>query len=54
MQDRMKTEFKERYGNDLTDEELRLAARNEMVDKMKVQLSKEGKFQVVLGCQFGI
>ena len=34
--------FKDRYGSDLSDEELRLAARADMIDQMQTQLKKEG------------
>jgi hypothetical protein len=42
IQERVKAEFKERYGSDLSDEELRLAARAEMKERMEVQLAAEG------------
>jgi len=42
IQQRVKEEFQERYGFDLTDEELRDKARNEMIDRMQQQLKDEG------------
>ena len=41
IRERVKEEFVERYGN-LSDSELREKARDEMVDRMKQQLQKEG------------
>lgn len=40
--ERVKQEFQERYGSDLSDSELRLAARAEMLERMEAQLEKEG------------
>ena len=42
IQERVKAEFQERYGSDLSDEELRKAARAEMMEQMEAQLEKEG------------
>ena len=42
MQERVKEEFKERYGSDLSDTELRDAARAEMLARMEEQLASEG------------
>ncbi|KAL3798857.1 hypothetical protein HJC23_004645 [Cyclotella cryptica] len=42
IQERVKQEFQERYGSDLSDSELRLAARAEMLERMEAQLEKEG------------
>lgn len=42
MQERVKQEFQERYGSDLSDEELRTAARAEMLERMEAQLASEG------------
>mmetsp|Transcript_17410 Transcript_17410/g.50668 ORF Transcript_17410/g.50668 Transcript_17410/m.50668 type:complete len:854 (-) Transcript_17410:101-2662(-) len=42
IQERVKAEFQERYGSDLSDDELRLAARAEMMERMEDQLAKEG------------
>ncbi|CAJ1942966.1 unnamed protein product [Cylindrotheca closterium] len=42
IQERVKDEFKSRYGSDLSDEELRLAAREDMVQQMQKQLASEG------------
>jgi len=42
IQQRVKEEFQDRYGNDLTDEELRSAARADMMQQMEKQLEKEG------------
>lgn len=42
IQERVKTEFKERYGSDLSDEELRLAARADMMQRMEAQLAADG------------
>jgi len=42
IRERVKSEFKDRYGQNLSDEELRAAAREEMIDNMKNQLKKEG------------
>merc|ERR1719446_1363756 len=42
IQARVKEEFKERYGSDLTDEELRDRARSEMIERMEDQLREEG------------
>jgi len=42
IQERVKTEFKERYGDGLSDEELRTAARAEMQERMEEQLAAEG------------
>jgi len=42
IQERVKAEFQDRYGSDLSDEELRLAARSEMQERMKAQLASEG------------
>ena len=42
IRDRVKEEFLSRYGKDLSDEELRARAREEMIDQMKNQLKKEG------------
>ena len=38
----MKEEFKDRYGSNLSDDELRAAARADMINKMQSQLQKEG------------
>eukprot|EP01035_Chromulina_nebulosa_P017905 gene17905-23525_t len=42
IQQRVKQEFLERYGSNLTDEELRLKAREEMISRMEKQLKDEG------------
>ena len=42
IQERVKQEFLERYGSDLSDEELRLAARADMMQRMEAQLASEG------------
>ena len=42
IRERVKDEFKERYGQNLSDEELRAAARQEMIENMKTQLQNEG------------
>eukprot|EP00596_Hydrurales_sp_CCMP1899_P000119 CAMPEP_0119043704 /NCGR_PEP_ID=MMETSP1177-20130426/25066_1 /TAXON_ID=2985 /ORGANISM="Ochromonas sp, Strain CCMP1899" /LENGTH=895 /DNA_ID=CAMNT_0007012395 /DNA_START=350 /DNA_END=3037 /DNA_ORIENTATION=+ len=42
MRDRFKEEFQTRYGEGLSDDELRAAAREEMVTKMEAQLKEEG------------
>ena len=42
MQERVKAEFQERYGSDLSDTELRDAARSEMLERMEEQLASEG------------
>jgi len=42
IQERVKAEFQERYGGDLTDEELRDAARADMIERMEEQLASEG------------
>lgn len=42
MRERFKEEFQSRYGEGLSDEELRAAAREEMVGKMQAQLKEEG------------
>lgn len=42
MQERVKEEFKERYGADLSDMELRDAARTDMLERMEEQLASEG------------
>jgi len=42
IQERVKEEFKERYGSDLSDIELRDAARADMLERMEAQLASEG------------
>lgn len=42
MRERFKEEFQSRYGEGLSDEELRAAAREEMVGRMEAQLKEEG------------
>lgn len=42
IQERVKAEFLDRYGSDLTDDELRAAAQSEMQERMKEQLASEG------------
>ena len=42
MQERVKEEFQERYGADLSDMELRDAARADMLERMEAQLASEG------------
>ncbi|KAL7542745.1 hypothetical protein ACHAXR_012087 [Thalassiosira sp. AJA248-18] len=42
MQERVKEEFQERYGADLSDLELRDAARADMLERMEEQLASEG------------
>merc|ERR1712238_346329 len=42
IQERVKAEFKERYGDGLSDEEIRTAARAEMQERMEEQLAAEG------------
>ena len=40
--ERVKAEFQERYGTELSDRELELAARDEMIGAMEAQLASEG------------
>ena len=42
IQERVRDEFRTRYGSDLSDEELREKARAEMIKQMETQLEKEG------------
>lgn len=42
IQERVKEEFKDLYGSQLSDEELRLAARADMMQRMEAQLASEG------------
>lgn len=42
IQERVKAEFQERYGAELSDEELRKAARADMIKQMEAQLESEG------------
>jgi predicted unusual protein kinase regulating ubiquinone biosynthesis (AarF/ABC1/UbiB family) len=42
IQERVKAEFQERYGAELSDGELQQAARAEMVERMEAQLASEG------------
>ncbi|CAB9506169.1 OF BC1 COMPLEX KINASE 3, chloroplastic [Seminavis robusta] len=42
IQERVKQEFQERYGSDLSDKELQQAARAEMLERMEAQLASEG------------
>eukprot|EP00977_Amphora_coffeiformis_P019132 scaffold6915_cov170-Amphora_coffeaeformis.AAC.9 len=42
IQERVKAEFRERYGSDLNDEDLRQAARADMLKRMEDQLASEG------------
>jgi aarF domain-containing kinase len=42
IQERVKEEFKERYGTGLTDDEIQVAARAEMMERMEAQLASEG------------
>ena len=42
MQERVKEEFQDRYGSDLSDLELRDAARAYMLERMEAQLASEG------------
>lgn len=42
IQERVKADFQERYGSGLSDEELRVAARAEMRERMEAQLAAEG------------
>jgi len=42
IQERVKAEFKDRYGDALSDEELRTAARADMMERMEKQLEAEG------------
>ena len=42
IQERVKAEFQERYGSELSDEDLRLAARADMLQRMEDQLASEG------------
>ena len=42
IQERVKAEFQERYGSDLSDKELQEAARAEMMQRMEAQLESEG------------
>ena len=42
IQERVKAEFRDRYGSDLTDEDLREAARSDMLKRMEEQLASEG------------
>ena len=42
IQERVKAEFQERYGANLSDDDLRKAARAEMLQRMEEQLASEG------------
>lgn len=42
IRERMISDFRERYGADLTDDELRVKAREEMINRFEVQLKSEG------------
>ena len=42
IQERVKQEFQERYGEQLSDKELQEAARAEMLKRMETQLASEG------------
>ena len=42
IQERVKAEFQDRYGSDLSDKELQEAARAEMIQRMEDQLASEG------------
>lgn len=42
IQERVKKEFQERYGADLSDTELQAAARAEMMERMEEQLASQG------------
>jgi aarF domain-containing kinase len=42
IQERVKKEFQERYGSELSDKELQAAARAEMLERMEAQLASEG------------
>merc|ERR1740139_1571239 len=42
IQERVKAEFQDRYGNDLSDEQIRKAAQAEMMERMESQLEAEG------------
>jgi predicted unusual protein kinase regulating ubiquinone biosynthesis (AarF/ABC1/UbiB family) len=42
IQERVKAEFQERYGSNLSDEEIQTAARAEMLERMETQLASEG------------
>jgi len=42
IQERVRDEFKERYGDSLSDEEIQKAARAEMIEAMETQLASEG------------
>lgn len=42
IQERVKEEFKDLYGSDLSDAELRTAARADMLERMEAQLASEG------------
>jgi hypothetical protein len=42
IQERVKAEFQERYGSDLSDEDLQKAARAEMLERAETQLAAEG------------
>ena len=42
IQERVKAEFQDRYGSDLSDQELQKAARAEMLQRMEEQLASEG------------
>ena len=42
IQERVKLEFQDRYGSELSDKELQAAARAEMMERMEAQLASEG------------
>jgi aarF domain-containing kinase len=42
IQERVKAEFQDRYGSELSDEDLQKAARSEMLERMEAQLESEG------------
>jgi predicted unusual protein kinase regulating ubiquinone biosynthesis (AarF/ABC1/UbiB family) len=42
LRDRVKDEFRQRYGADLSDEELRAKARADMIQQMETRLKEEG------------
>lgn len=52
IQERVKAEFQERYGSDLSDEDLQKAAQAEMLERAETQLAAEGvdvKVRVLMG-----
>lgn len=52
IQERVKAEFQERYGSNLSDVELQQAARAELLQRMESQLEKEGVDVKGVSCKF--